>query len=65
MTPSAAIKFFKTQVALAAACQTTQSCIANWKARGKIPYLRQLEISNLSDGKLKADRRVRRRVSQN
>jgi len=58
MKPSAAIKYYETQTALAAALQVTQPCVANWKARGKIPDDQQFKLHRLTNGALKADRRV-------
>lgn len=63
MTPAAAIKYFKTQVALAKRLGVTQPCIANWVRRGRIPPAQQSIIAGISDGRLKADRRAIRTVS--
>lgn len=64
MTPAAAIKFFKTQVALAAELEVTQPCVANWKRRGRIPSSQQLLLESISRGALKADRLAKRSVSR-
>lgn len=66
MKPSQAIKYFRTQEGLATAFtpRVTQSCVANWKKRGAIPGLRQLQLQAITGGKLKADRQVLRQVSQ-
>lgn len=57
MTPKAAVKHYDTQVALAAALDLTQPCVANWVSRGKIPVLQQLRIEAITGGALRADRR--------
>lgn len=55
MTYQEAITHFKTQKALAEKLGVGQSCIANWKKRGKIPRLAQFEIQKLTRGRLKVD----------
>lgn len=48
------IKHFGSQLAVAKALGTTQPTISNWKARGGIPHIRQLQIEHVTKGKLKA-----------
>jgi DNA-binding transcriptional regulator YdaS (Cro superfamily) len=45
---------FKTQVAAAQALGINQSNLSDWKGRGAIPPLRQLELEALTAGKLRA-----------
>ncbi|WP_159445536.1 Cro/CI family transcriptional regulator [Rhizobacter sp. OV335] len=45
---------FGTQVAAAQALKINQSNLSDWKGRGSIPPLRQLELEALTAGKLKA-----------
>jgi DNA-binding transcriptional regulator YdaS (Cro superfamily) len=54
MTYSDLIAHFGTQVAAAAALGIHQSNVSDWKARGVIPPLRQLELERLTSGVLKA-----------
>ncbi len=54
MTLADAKDYFRTYRALARACDVTPGAINKWKKHG-IPYLRQIQIEKLSDGKLKAD----------
>jgi hypothetical protein len=48
------ISHFRTQVAAAEALGVFQSTVSDWKARGAIPPLRQLQVEALTAGKLKA-----------
>lgn len=56
MTTQEAVKFYKTQVGLAAALGCAQSTIAGW---GEYPpAIRQLQIERVSKGRLRAERDV-------
>lgn len=55
MSPSQAISHFGTQVRLARALGICQSSVAEWVARGRIPYLRQFQIQYVTNGELAAD----------
>lgn len=59
MTYNQLIKYFKTQVAIAAALGTTQPTVANWKARNRVPPLRQLQLEGITGGTLKADKKIK------
>ena len=59
MTYKQVIRYFKTQVAVAAALGTTQPTIANWKSRDRVPPLRQLQLEGITKGALKADRKIK------
>lgn len=48
------IKHFGSQLATAKALGTTQPNVSNWKSRGSIPHIRQLQIEHITKGKLKA-----------
>jgi len=62
MKIKAAISFYRTQVALAAALGVTQPCISNWLKRDKIPALQQLRLQDLTG--LKADRSIMPKISR-
>jgi len=64
MTFNQVLKYFGTQVGVAEALGVTQPTVSNWKSRGKIPYLQQLRIEHITDGKIKADPKILRKVSQ-
>lgn len=53
MTYEELIRYFKTQVAAAAALEVNQSSVSDWKKNG-IPPLRQLQVEEVTRGKLKA-----------
>lgn len=59
MTYNQVIRHYKTQTAVAAALKTTQPTVANWKARNRIPPLRQLQLEALTGGVLKADKKIK------
>jgi hypothetical protein len=56
MTYKQVLKFFGTQVAVAAATGYTQPAVSNWKQRGSIPAEAQLRLSRASKGLLKLSR---------
>jgi len=56
MSPKQAIDHFGTQVALAAALGITQSSVAEWLQKGRIPWPRQFQIQHVTRNELKADR---------
>ena len=56
MNKADAIKFFGTQVKLAALLGTTQSTVSGWGDYP--PPLRQLQIEQLSGGALKAEKNI-------
>jgi hypothetical protein len=58
MTFSQLIEHYGTQQAAAAALGLTQTAVANWKARGRIPELQQLRIQHATNGKLRADTKI-------
>ena len=53
MTKYETIAFFGSQIAIAKALNLTRSAVSAW---GDIPLLRQLQLEELTCGKLKADR---------
>ena len=53
------IKHYGTQVAIAKALGIKSPSIAEWKAKGEIPEVRQYQIEVLTKGKLKASRQER------
>ena len=55
MTYDDILKHFGTQVAAAESLGIFQSNVSDWKARGSIPELRQLQLEALTAGTLKAD----------
>jgi ParB-like chromosome segregation protein Spo0J len=68
MTPEQVIKHFGTQELAAQALGFRQSAVSNWLARGKVPPISQLKLEIITDGKLKADKRIlavpKRKVSR-
>jgi hypothetical protein len=56
MTTDQAIRHFRTQKALALALGVSLQVVHNWTKRG-IPLNRQLDIEDLTRGKLKPERR--------
>jgi ParB-like chromosome segregation protein Spo0J len=68
MTPEQVIKHFGTQQAVADALGFRQSAVANWLVRGKVPPISQLKLEIITDGKLKADKKIlavpKRKVSR-
>jgi DNA-binding transcriptional regulator YdaS (Cro superfamily) len=58
------LKYFGTQVDVAAAVGVTQPTVSNWKSRGKIPHLQQLRIEHVTEGKLKADADILGKLSR-
>jgi DNA-binding transcriptional regulator YdaS (Cro superfamily) len=50
-----AIEHFGSQSALARALGIEPPSVAEWKANGRIPPLRQFQIESVTGGKLKAD----------
>ena len=53
MTYDDVLEYFGTQVKIAAALEMTQGSVSAWD--GSIPPLRQLQIQQVTRGKLKAD----------
>lgn len=63
MTPLQVVDHFLTQQAAADALSKAgwpvqQSAVANWIARGRVPDLQQLRLEQITEGKLKADRKI-------
>ena len=54
MNPQELIAHFGTQAAAARALGLTWAAIYLWQKRGSIPYLRQLQIEQVTAGALKA-----------
>lgn len=48
-------EYYKTYRAIALALGVTEQTVRNWKDSG-IPYLPQLALENLTEGKLKAEK---------
>jgi DNA-binding transcriptional regulator YdaS (Cro superfamily) len=57
MTPEHVINYYGTQTEAGRQLGLAQSTVAEWKQRGRIPYLRQLDIERVTKGKLKAESR--------
>lgn len=54
------MRYFGSQANLAAELGISPNTVNNWFARNRIPWQRQLEIEQLSAGKLRADPYKRR-----
>jgi DNA-binding transcriptional regulator YdaS (Cro superfamily) len=57
MNPAQVIKFFGGVGATARALGLSQPAVSVWKRNGRISYLRQLQIQEVTNGKLKAEAR--------
>ena len=55
MTYEELIRHFGTQIAIAESIGMTQSAVANWKSRGRIPLHCQYQLERVTNRKLKMD----------
>jgi transcriptional regulator with XRE-family HTH domain len=58
MTFEDMLTYYKTQRSIADALGVTESAVANWKSRGRIPSLQQFRLYYLSEGELKPSTKV-------
>ena len=55
MNLSQVVRYFGSQASVCKALGINRSSFSQWIANGYIPYKRQLELENISNGKIKAN----------
>ena len=58
MKLSTALKHYKTEGAIARALNIKHQAVAQWKAKGRVPLARALELEQLTKGAIKVDTSV-------